>query len=75
MHNKAINKKDQGSKNKGLVYVDFQTGVFEAMKEHFLNFLDIQHNTKLISDPVMAKGSYLYDWGRIYDFFLKTVVF
>ena len=27
------------------------------------------------TDAVMAKGSYLYDLCRIYDFLLKTVVF
>ena len=30
IHDRAINKKDSGSQNKGLVYVDFQAGMFEA---------------------------------------------
>ena len=51
IHDKSINKKDQGSENKGLIYVDFKAGVFEALKENFLKLLEAEHDTNLIADP------------------------
>ena len=48
IHDKSINKKDQGSENKGLIYVDFQAGMFEAVKVNFIRCLETYFDTKLI---------------------------
>ena len=36
IHDKSLNKKDQGSADRGNIYIDFQAGMFEAMKLNFL---------------------------------------
>ena len=51
IHDRALNKKDRGFKNNGLIYVDFQAGMFEAVKINVMKFLKDDHGVKLISDP------------------------
>ena len=51
IHDKSSNKKDQGSEDKGLVYVDFQAGMFEAIKVNFIKCLESDFKTKLIAEP------------------------
>ena len=53
IHDKNINKKDKGSTDKGLIYVDFRAGMFEALKINFLKCLEKNHPTILINDPKM----------------------
>ena len=58
IHNKAINKKDQGSQNKGLVYIDFQAGMFEALKMNFMNC--IENDFEIDNKPIAAPKIELY---------------
>ena len=51
VHDKTTNKKDKGSKDKGLIYVDFNAGIFEALKVNFLNCLANSFDTRLVADP------------------------
>ena len=51
------NKKDQGSEDGGLVYVDFQAGMFEALK---LNFLKLDVNDFEVV-PIAQPKVELYD--------------
>ena len=39
IHDKNLRPKDQGSKNKGLVYVAFNAGMFEAIKKNVMRIL------------------------------------
>ena len=50
IHDKSVNKKDKGSKNNGLIYVDFQAGIFEALKINVVKLLKEDHGVKLIAD-------------------------
>ena len=50
IHDRSQNKKDQGSEDKGLIYIDFKAGMFEALKVNFVRCLE-NYNTKLISEP------------------------
>ena len=50
IHDKSINKKDQGSEDRGLIYVDFKAGIFEALKVNFVACLK-NYNTNLIAEP------------------------
>ena len=50
IHDRSLNKKDQGSEDKGLIYIDFKAGMFEALKVNFVKCLE-NYNTKLISEP------------------------
>ena len=50
IHDKNINKKDQGSEDKGLIYIDFKAGMFEALKVNFVKCVE-KYNTKLIAEP------------------------
>ena len=45
IHNKSLNRKDQGSADRGNIYIDFQAGMFEAMKLNFLKCIanDFKH--------------------------------
>ena len=36
VHDRSMNKKDQGSVDRGIIYIDFQAGMFEALKLNFL---------------------------------------
>ena len=53
IHNRAVNKKDNGSQNKGLIYVDFQAGMFEALKVNFMKSVenDFEYEIKPIAAP------------------------
>ena len=51
IHDRNLNKKDKGSKDRGLIYIDFKAGMFEALKVNFLNCLMNNFDTKLIADP------------------------
>ena len=50
IHDKTAKKKDKGSKNQGLIYVDFQAGMFEALKLNMMICLK-EVGVKLIADP------------------------
>ena len=51
IHDKTLNKKDKGSLDRGLIYVDFSAGMFEALKQNFLNCLKSTYDVCLIADP------------------------
>ena len=51
IHDKSVNKKDQGSDDKGLIYVDFNAGIFEAFKVNVMKCLENDFKTKPIADP------------------------
>ena len=51
IHDKSKNRKDGGSEDRGLVYIDFNAGIFETLKINLLKCLDIEYNTILTSDP------------------------
>ena len=51
IHYKSLNKKDHGSGDKGLIYVDFQAGMFEAVKVNLMKCLKRDFDIKLIDDP------------------------
>ena len=48
IHDRDINKRDKGSEDRGLVYIDFQAGIFEALKLNFLKCIERNFNTVLI---------------------------
>ena len=51
IHNRTINKKDQGSLDRGIVYIDFQAGLFEALKVNFLKCVASDFNILLTCPP------------------------
>ena len=51
IHNKSLNKKDQGSGDRGIVYIDFQAGMFEALKINFLKCVANDFNILLTAQP------------------------
>ena len=51
IHDKSKNKKDGGSEDKGLIYIDFNAAVFEALKLNLLKCLETEYDTILTSDP------------------------
>ena len=51
IHDKNINTENKGSSDKGLVYVDFNAGMFEVLKLNFLDCLNLHFNVKLLADP------------------------
>ena len=57
IHNPAQNEKDQGSVDRGIVYIDFQAGMFEALKLNFLNCIANDFNILPVS-PIKVE---LYD--------------
>ena len=57
IHNKLLNKKDQGSADRGNIYIDFQAGMFEALKLNFLNCIANDFNILPVS-PIKVE---LYD--------------
>ena len=51
IHNTALNKNDSGSEDGGLVYVDFQAGMFEALKVNFIRCIFDDYGIVPISQP------------------------
>ena len=51
IHDKSVDKNDQGSEDKGLIYVDFQAGMFEALKMNFIKCIVNEYNIKPIAQP------------------------
>ena len=51
IHNKALNKKDQGSADGGLVYVDFQAGLFEALRLNFFQCIEKDYGIVPVAQP------------------------
>ena len=53
IHDKSKNKKDGGSEDKGLIYIDFNAAIFEALKINLLKCLEQDYDTILTLDPKM----------------------
>ena len=51
IHDKNLRPKDQGSKDKGLVYVAFNSGMFEAIKKNMMRFLIDAYKVSLTKQP------------------------
>ena len=51
IHNKALNKKDQGSEDGGIIYIDFQAGMFEALKCNFVEYVAKDYGIVPIAQP------------------------
>ena len=51
IHDVSLNENDKGSKDKGLIYIDFNAAMFEALKVNFLNYLKNSFGIILIADP------------------------
>ena len=51
IHAKNLRPKDQGSKDKGLVYVAFNSGMFEAIKKNLMKFLIDANKVGLTKQP------------------------
>ena len=51
IHDKSKNKKDGGSEDKGLIYIDFNAAIFEALKVNLLKCLEKDYNTILTQNP------------------------
>ena len=51
IHDKLKNNKEKGSEDKGLIYVDFNADMFEALKQNFMNCIIKSFNGKLLTDP------------------------
>ena len=50
IHDPVKNKKDHGSKDHGLVYIEFNAGLFQAMKSNMMKIAK-DYNINIISDP------------------------
>ena len=51
IHDKSLIKKDKGSEDKGLIYIDFKAGMFEALKVNIMICLQTDFDTKIKFDP------------------------
>ena len=51
IHDKSVNKKDQGSANRGNIYVDLQAGMFEALKVNFMKLVKREFEIIPIASP------------------------
>ena len=51
IHDKNLRPKDQGSKDKGLVYVSFNSGMFEAIKKNMMWILITTFGASLVKQP------------------------
>ena len=51
IHDKSLNKKENGSEDKGLIYIDFKAGMFEALKVNLMKCLQTDFDRKMIADP------------------------
>ena len=51
IHDRSANKKDQGSANRGIIYVDFQAGMFEALKVNFMKVIKNEFDIRPVDTP------------------------
>ena len=50
IHDPVKNKNDHGSKDHGLVYIEFNAGLFQAMKSNMMK-IATHYNINITSDP------------------------
>ena len=48
IHNKKSNSKDHGTKDKGLIYVGFNAGMFEAIKKNMMKILKERFGVEIV---------------------------
>ena len=51
IHDRNLRSKDQGSKDKGLVYASFNAGMFEAIKKNMMRILINTFGASLTKQP------------------------